>query len=134
MSLLTRTTTAALAALLFSAPIAQAANGEQWEYTMSIVAPDGTATPMNTLRACRSASAALMPAPQPNCKVEDFKSSGNKASFRFVCGPPQSMTMTGEATRNGDTTSGTVRMQQNGQEMVMKQSARKLGSCTDPID
>jgi len=135
MPSLTRAITVVLAApFLFSAPFAHAASGEQWEYTMSIVAPDGSSTPMNTLTACRSASAALRPAPQPNCKVEDFKSSGNKASFRLVCGPPQSMTMTGEVTRNGDTTSGTVRMQQNGQDMVMKQSSRKLGSCTNPID
>ena len=134
MPLLTRTATAALAALLLSTPAAHAASGEQWEYTMAMVMPDGSSTPMNTLKACRSASAALMPAPQANCKVEDFKSSGNKASFRLVCGPPQAMTLTGEVTRNGDTTSGTVRMQQNGQEMVMKQSSRKLGSCTNPID
>jgi len=121
-------------AALVSCALAHAAGGEQWEYTMAIVTPDGHSVPMNTVTACRSPSAALMPAPQANCKVEDFKSSGNKASFRLVCGPPQPMTMSGEVTRNGDTTSGTVRMQQNGQEMVMKQSSRKLGSCTNPID
>jgi Protein of unknown function (DUF3617) len=134
MRIPTRTVGIALSALLMSPVATHAAGGEQWEYSMSILMPDGSSTPMNTLKACRSAAAALMPAPQPNCKVEDFKSSGNKASYRLVCGPPQSMTMTGEVTRNGDTSIGTVRIRQNGQDMVMKQSSRKLGSCADPID
>ena len=121
-------------AALVSCPPAHAAGGEQWEYTMAIVTPDGHSVPMNTVTACRAPSAALMPAPQANCKVEDFKSSGNKASFRLVCGPPQAMTMSGEVTRGGDTTSGTVRMRQNGQDMLLKQSSRKLGSCSNPID
>jgi hypothetical protein len=121
-------------ATLVWCPLAHAVGGEQWEYSMAIVMRDGSSMPMNTVKACRSASAALKPAPQPNCKVEDFKSSGNTASYRVVCGPPQAMTMSGEVTRSGDTTSGTVHMQQNGQDMVMKQSSRKLGSCTNPID
>ena len=121
-------------AALVSCALAHAAGGEQWEYSMAIVMPDGSSMPMNTVKACRSAAAALRPAPQANCKVEDFKSSGNTASYRLVCGPPQPMTMSGEVTRNGDTTTSTIHMQQNGQDMVMKQSSRKLGSCTNPID
>lgn len=114
--------------------VAQAAAGEQWEYRMSLVTPDGASMPMNTVTACRSAAAALRPAPQANCRVEDYQPSGNTASFRLVCGPPQPMTMSGEVTRSGDTVSGTLRLRQNGQDLLMKQSARKLGGCSNPID
>jgi hypothetical protein len=44
------------------------------------------------------------------------------------------MTITGEVTRTGDSSTGTLRVRQNGQDMVVKQAARKLGSCPNPID
>lgn len=124
----------AMAALLL--PLAsQAAAGEEWEYTMSLQA-QGMSMPMGTIKVCRAAtlSSSLKPGLAENCKLEDYKRSGNTASFRAVCGPPQPSTLSGEMTRTGDTMKGSFRMQQGGQEMVMNQAARKLGACTNPVE
>jgi Protein of unknown function (DUF3617) len=118
---------------LLLAPAAHAVDGEQWEYTMTFDAA-GVSMPMGKAKACHAASSSLKPRLAPNCKLEDFKPSGNKATFRAVCGPPQPSTMSGEMTRTGDTLSGTLRMQQDGNDVLIKQTARKLGSCTNPID
>ena len=132
MHLLSCTASAALAALL-TATAARAVDGEQWEYTMTLDA-GGVSMPMGTAKACHAASSSLEPRLAPNCKLEDFKSSGNEATFRAVCGPPQPSTMSGEMTRNGDTLSGTLRMQQDGNDVLIKQTARKSGSCNNPTD
>jgi Protein of unknown function (DUF3617) len=126
-------TSAVAIATLMLAYAANAAEGERWEITTTIDA-QGKSMPIGTFKTCQAASASLKPRLAPNCKLEEFKPSGNKASFRAVCGPPQPSTMSGEMTRNGDTVSGTLRLQQNGHDMLMKQAARKLGSCADPTD
>jgi hypothetical protein len=56
---------------------AHAASGEEWEYRMSLMTPEGGSIPMNTVRACRSSAAALKPAPREHCKVEQFTASGS---------------------------------------------------------
>jgi hypothetical protein len=111
----------------------QAADGEQWEYTMSLQA-QGMSMPMGTIKTCRVPASSLKPGLGENCKLDDYKRSGNTASFRAVCGPPQPSVMSGEMTRIGDTMSGTFRMEQGGQTMVLKQTARKLGSCANPVE
>jgi hypothetical protein len=120
-------------AVLGACAAAQAADGEQWEYTMSLQA-QGMSMPMGTIKTCRVPASSLKPGLGENCKLEDYKRTGNTASFRAVCGPPQPSVMSGEMTRTGDTMSGTFRLEQGGQTMVMKQTARNLGSCANPVE
>jgi hypothetical protein len=96
-------------AALASCAAAYAADGEQWEYTMSLQSP-GMSIPMNTIKACHAVSSSLKPGLGENCKLEEYKRSGNTASFRAVCGPPQPSVMSGEMTRTGDTMTGTFRL------------------------
>ena len=121
------------AALQLCSLPAHAAAGEEWEYAMSMEA-QGMSMSMGTVKVCRAAQSSLKPGLAQNCKLEDYKRSGNTASFRAVCGPPQPSVMSGEMTRSGDTMSGTLHMKQGGQEMLMKQTARKLGGCNNPVE
>lgn len=121
--------------LLVLAPgVGSAAGGELWKYAMSLEGPGGMAMPMGEVTACRSRSSSLKPGLRDNCKLESYQAGADKATFRAVCGPPEPMTLSGEMTRSGDTVSGTLRVEQGGQQMVMKQIARKVGTCANPID
>ena len=71
------------------------------------------------------------PAKNPNdCKVSDYKTSGNTVSWHMSCAGPQPMTGTGELRFNGDTYEGVVKMMMEQKEMAMKFSGKRLGDCT----
>jgi hypothetical protein len=132
MHLSLRVAITALGVLPFLAPVANAASGEQWEYTMTLEAP-GTSMPMGTAKICIASSAALKPNLRDDCKLVDYKASGSKATFKAACSVPGPSTMGGEMTRAGDVVSGTLRMTQGGNETVIKQVGRKLGTCANPV-
>lgn len=63
------------------------------------------------------------------CKVSDYKVEGNKVSWSMKCDPPQAMTGTGEFTYSGDTYTGVMKMDRDGQVMTMKYTGKRLGDC-----
>ena len=68
--------------------------------------------------------------PNPDkCKISDFKTSGDKATWSMKCDPPEEMTGTGEFTYAADSYTGVVKMNRGGQEMTMKYAGKRVGDC-----
>lgn len=65
-----------------------------------------------------------------DCKMTDYKVSGNTATWKMVCTSPQAMTSTGEMTFTDDTYDGTMKMDSPQGPMTMKISGKRLGDCT----
>jgi hypothetical protein len=117
------------AVLAVSAHAYAQAVGESWEYTGTMEMA-GMKMPMPPTRACTSMGETSAPPVDPRCTVSDVKTSGNRTSFRVVCGPPDPMEGSGESTRTGDRIESRYRLKSSGGEMVMAFSGRKLGACT----
>ena len=67
---------------------------------------------------------------QNNCKVSDYKMSGNKVSWSMKCEGPEAMSGTGEITYGDNVYDGVMKMTRQGQVMTMKYSGKRLGDCT----
>lgn len=65
-----------------------------------------------------------------DCKVSDYKLSGNTASWKLTCTTPQPLTGIGEIAYAGDTYKGTMTVDMGGQKMAMVFDARRVGDCT----
>ena len=65
-----------------------------------------------------------------DCKVSDYKASGNTITWTLACTGAQPMTGTGEMRFKGDTYEGLMKMVMDQKEMGMKISGRRLGDCT----
>ena len=71
------------------------------------------------------------PHKNPNdCKISDYKQSGNTVSWNVACSGQQSMTGSGELKFNNDTYDGVIKMMMNQQQMTMKMAGKRLGDCT----
>jgi hypothetical protein len=74
-----------------------------------------------------------VPNNKQNCKVTDWKESGNTVTWNVSCAGQGSMTGTGTMTYAGDSYRGniTMNMSQGGQKMTMIQNyqARRIGNC-----
>ena len=67
-----------------------------------------------------------------NCTVTDFKSSGNKVSWKMKCTGQGAGTFSGETTFSGDSYESVMKMQSDaamGKPMTMKVKGKRLGNC-----
>jgi hypothetical protein len=65
-----------------------------------------------------------------DCKVSNYKFSGNKATFDMACSSPQAMTAATETIYGVDKYDSTMTIQtSSGQSIVMKSTAKRLGDC-----
>lgn len=64
-----------------------------------------------------------------DCKVSDYKTSGNTATWKMVCTQPEPMTATGEMTFTDDSYNGTMKMDSPQGQMTMKMSGKRVGDC-----
>ena len=64
-----------------------------------------------------------------DCKMSDYKVSGNTATWKMVCTTPQAMTSTGEMTFTDDTYDGTMKSDTPQGAMTMKIAGKRLGDC-----
>jgi hypothetical protein len=70
------------------------------------------------------------PQKNPNdCKITDYKQSGNSVSWNVACSGQQPMTGSGELKFNGDAYDGIMKMIMNQQQMTMKLAGKRLGDC-----
>ena len=67
---------------------------------------------------------------QTDCKVSNYKVSGNTATWQMSCTKPQAMTSAGEMTFTADTYNGTIKTNMAQAEMTMKVAGKRLGDCT----
>lgn len=110
-----------------------------WETTMEMDMP-GMPMKMPPMKAARcvtqqeieSPNRGLPSGPQKNpndCKISDYKQSGNTVSWNVACSGQQPMTGTGELKFNGDAYDGIIKMMMNQQQMTMKMAGKRLGDC-----
>lgn len=64
-----------------------------------------------------------------NCKVSDYKVTGNKVTWSMKCEGPEAMSGTGEITYGENTYEGVMKMEREGQTMTMKYTGKRLGDC-----
>ena len=64
-----------------------------------------------------------------DCKMSDYKVSGNTATWKMVCTSPQAMTSTGEMTFTDDSYTGTMKMDSPQGPMTMKLAGKRIGDC-----
>ena len=64
-----------------------------------------------------------------DCKMSDYKVTGNTATWKMVCTSPQAMTSTGEMTFTDDSYTGTMKMDSPQGPMTMKMAGKRVGDC-----
>ncbi len=64
-----------------------------------------------------------------DCKMSDYKMSGNTVTWKMVCTTPQAMTTTGEMTFTDDSYTGTMKADMAQGQMTMKLAGKRLGDC-----
>jgi hypothetical protein len=64
-----------------------------------------------------------------NCTVTDLKTSGTKVTWKMKCTGENAATMTGETVFGKDSYSSLMKMNSNGQKMIMKVQGTRLGNC-----
>ena len=110
----------------------------RWEVTVEMQMA-GMSLPPQTITQCVTKEEAadpqqgLPPAGRggnpTDCKVSDHKVDGNKVTWSMAC-EKEKMSGTGEFVYAGDTYTGTMKMNAQGQAMTMKYSGKRLGDCT----
>lgn len=64
-----------------------------------------------------------------DCKVSDYKMTGNTATWMMACTSPDKMTATGEMTFGDDSYTSTMKMVMAQGEMTMKTTGKRIGDC-----
>ena len=123
----------------------------KWEMTIQMEMPGmpaGRGMPPMTVTQCITKEQAADPQkslPQPpqrggaqnDCKVSDFKTSGNKMNWTIKCTTPNELDGTGEVVYGDDTLESTMtmnmQMARGGQtmpmQMTLKTKGKRLGDC-----
>lgn len=107
-----------------------------WQVTTTVDMPNSPVKiPPVTVSHCVTKEEAVDPIktlPQASsderCKVEDYKVDGNKVTWKMSC-PKDKVDGTGELVFTKDAYTGSIKMSTQGQEMVMKFDAKRLGDC-----
>ena len=114
----------------------------RWEITMQmqmpnmpVQMPETKTTQCVTPEQLKDPANALPRGPQAgrgasqDCKVSDYKVSGNTVTWRMACSTPQPMTSTGEMTFVDDSSTGTMKMNMPQGDMSMKLTGKRVGDC-----
>lgn len=64
-----------------------------------------------------------------DCKVSDYKVSGNTVTWQMACTTPQAINSTGEMTFTDNSYTGTMKMTSPQGPMTMKVNGTRLGDC-----
>ena len=141
-----KTTLTVVVALLAVGTAALIAQGGmrpgRWETTMQmemagspVQMPPMKSTRCVTTEDAKDPSRSLPTGPEarggqkPDCKMTDYKASGNTITWKMVCSQPQAMTSTGEMTFTDDSYTGTMKMDSPQGPMTMKLAGKRVGDC-----
>jgi Protein of unknown function (DUF3617) len=94
--------------------------------TMQCVTPEQVKDPASALPSGPQAGRGG----KSDCKVSDYKVSGQTVTWKMACTTPQPITSTGEMTFTDDSYVGTMKMNTAQGDMAMKVSGKRLGDCT----
>lgn len=64
-----------------------------------------------------------------NCKMTEYKVTGNKATWAMVCTGEQSGTFSGVTIFSKDAYTSTMKMKSQGYSMTMRVQAKRIGEC-----
>jgi len=114
----------------------------QWDVTMQmqmagspIQMPEMKTSRCVTPEDAKDPSRSLPSGPQgrgsqkSDCKMADYKTSGNTATWKMVCTSPQPTTINGEMTFTDDSYTGTMKMDSAQGPMTMKMAGKRVGDC-----
>ena len=112
----------------------------RWEVTMQMEMPN-MPVQMPTMKNTRCVTQQEIDSPNrglptgpeknpQNCKVSDYKVSGNTVTWAMACTGQPATTGTGEMRFTGDSYEGLIKMTMDQQQMSMKMSGKRLGDCT----
>lgn len=114
----------------------------RWEVTMQMQMPNSPVQlpEMKTTRCvtpeeAKDPSKSLPTGPEgrggqkSDCKMSDYKMTGNTATWKMVCTSPQPMTSTGEMTFTEDSYNGTMKVDMQQGQMTMKMAGKRVGDC-----
>jgi len=130
-----------LALYLVPIPSSFAANtvpGEEWETTVKMSMPGmPMQMPARTSKFCRAKDKAWDAPPmdkqtQDQCKITDYKLTGNHATWKVTC--QGGMSGTGDLTYQTDSYAGTITMSTEAGDMKMDLSGRKTGTACDAME
>lgn len=124
--------------LAIAAPAALAADPNpvkpgKWQWTMQMEIP-GMPFKMPPVKfthcVTEEDAKSAIPQDQKNkdCKLIDHKIDGNTITWTVEC-PKQKMKGEGEITYDGDSMTGVMKMDADGQEMTTKYTGKYLGAC-----
>lgn len=132
---LPRLTALALSALIAATAGAAPGSGDLYRVTSKMDMPGmPVSMPAHTSEVCaaREAGANMVPH-EKNCRVEDYRDNGSKASYRLVCTGKDAMSGEGEMERLADGYRGSVHVVMggaaDGQEMTLRYEGKRIGSC-----
>ena len=103
---------------------------------MPVKMPEMKTTQCVTPEQAKDPASALPTGPQAgrggksDCKVSDYKVSGQTVTWTMACTMPQPITSTGEMTFTDDSYAGTMKMNTAQGDMNMKVAGKRLGDCT----
>ncbi len=108
-----------------------------WEVTMKMSMPGmGEMPPM---KQTQCVTAEMIKDPQGSlpkgpgggdCKVSEYKFTGNTATYTMVCTKPAPVTAIGEMKYSStDAYTGTMTVESGGQKMTMAYDAKRVGDC-----
>lgn len=89
------------------------------------ITPEQAKDPANTLPRGPQGRGAR----KDDCKVADYKMSGNKATWTMTCTTPDKLTSTGEMTFADDSYTGAMKMVTAQGEMTMRVAGKRVGDC-----
>lgn len=106
-----------------------------WEITAKMTMPGMEMPPMKSTQCITAAmledpAAAIPKGPgKGDCKMTDYKISGNVATYTMTCTEPP-MTAVGEMRFSGsDAYTGTMKMDMAGQSMTIVSEGKRIGDC-----
>jgi hypothetical protein len=108
-----------------------------WEVTVKMTMP-GMGMEMPPMKQMQCVTAAMIKDPQSalpkgpgqgDCKVTNYKLSGNSATYTMTCKEPP-MTAEGEMKYSSpDAYTGTLKLDMGGQIMTLVHDAKRIGDC-----
>ena len=113
-----------------------------WEITMKMSMPGmpgGRGMEMPPMKQTQCVTAEMVKDPQASlpkgpgggdCKLSDYKVSGNTVSYTMTCTKPTAMTAAAQMTFSGpDAYTGTMTVDSNGMKMSTAYEGKRLGDC-----
>ncbi|HEY0284498.1 MAG TPA: DUF3617 family protein [Vicinamibacterales bacterium] len=108
-----------------------------WQATVKMSMPGMGDMPPTTQTTCvtpamvKDPAGAVPKGPEgSDCKMDDYKFTGNTATYKMTCTKPAPMTIVGEMKYTGtEAYTGTLAMDMSGQKMTMSFDAKRVGEC-----